>query len=101
MRKYPLLLVLLALCLLAQLTGCGIPEPQPTAEPEPDPSPEPVTVYTADRMKLESGLSALLPLCVADGGFYCLSVEKTGEAIPDTVIREAKKQWLSQKTVSL
>lgn len=92
MRKYPLLLVLLALCLLAQLTGCGISEPQPTAEPEPDPSPEPVTVYTAERRELDSGLSALLPLCAADGGFYCRSVEKTGEAIPDNVIREAKRR---------
>ena len=92
MCKHPALLILLTLCLLTQLTGCGILAPQQTAEPEPDPSPEPVPVYSADSRELESGHSDLLPLCAADDGFYCLSVEKTGEAIPDTVIREAKRR---------
>ena len=92
MRKHPLLLILLVLCLTAQLTGCGMFEPRKTAEPEPEPSPEPIPVYTAESTEIGGGLSALLPVCAAEEGFYCRSVEKIGEEIPDAVVREAKKK---------
>ena len=92
MRKHPLLLILLALCLTAQLAGCSVSEPQQTAEPEPEPSPEPVPVYTADSREIGDGLSALQPVCAAEEGFYCYSIEKTGESIPDAVVREAKRK---------
>ena len=92
MRKHPLLLILLVLCLTAQLTGCSIFEPQKTAEPEPEPSPEPLPVYTAEYTEIGGGLSALQPVCTAEEGFYCRSIEKTGEAIPDAVVREAKRK---------
>ena len=92
MRKNPLLLIFLALCLMAQLAGCGMFTPQPTAEPEPEPSPEPVRVFTADKAEIGGGLSALRPVLTAEEGFYCLSIEKTGEEIPDDVVREAKRK---------
>ena len=96
----PLALILPALLLSAAmlLTGCGasVSEVQPEAEPEP--TPEPVYAYTADFSEVGNGLSSLVPLCAVKGGFYCCSYEKTGEEIPEAVIREAK--WRNVEVVN-
>ena len=80
------------------LTGCGasVSEVQPEAEPEP--TPEPVYAYTADFSEVGNGLSSLVPLCAVKGGFYCCSYEKTGEEIPEALIREAK--WRNVEVVN-
>ena len=96
----PLALILPALLLSAAmlLTGCGasVSEVQPEAEPEP--TPEPVYAYTADFSEVGNGLSSLVPLCAVKGGFYCCSYEKTGEEIPEALIREAK--WRNVEVVN-
>ena len=96
----PLALIFTALLLSAAmlLTGCGasVSEVQPEAEPEP--TPEPVYAYTADFSEVGNGLSSLVPLCAVKGGFYCCSYEKTGEEIPEALIREAK--WRNVEVVN-
>ena len=96
----PLALIFTALLLSAAmlLTGCGasVSEVQPKAEPEP--TPEPVYAYTADFSEVGNGLSSLVPLCAVKGGFYCCSYEKTGEEIPEALIREAK--WRNVEVVN-
>ena len=96
----PLALIFTAMLLSAAmlLTGCGasVSEVQPEAEPEP--TPEPVYAYTADFSEVGNGLSSLVPLCAVKGGFYCCSYEKTGEEIPEALIREAK--WRNVEVVN-
>ena len=87
-----LLLPAVLLGLLLQLTACGISGIKQTEAEEPEPSPEPVLTYEADRTEISGGLSALVPVCATGEGFFCISTEKTGEDIPDAVIREAARK---------
>ena len=90
MRKCFILAVLL---LMLQLAACGITETQQHIVPdEPEPTPEPVLVYMAERKGIDSGLSVLEPVCASEDGFYLRSVEKSGEEIPEAVVREAKRK---------
>ena len=98
MRPLALIFTALLLSAVMLLTGCGasVSEVQPEAEPEP--TPEPVYAYTADFSEVGNGLSSLVPLCAVKGGFYCCSYEKTGEEIPEALIREAK--WRNVEVVN-
>ena len=96
----PLALIFTALLLSAAmlLTGCGVSVSEVQPEAEPEPTPEPVYAYTADFSEVGNGLSSLVPLCAVKGGFYCCSYEKTGEEIPEALIREAK--WRNVEVVN-
>ena len=80
--------MLAVLLLSGLLAGCGTEPSEPPEEPEQ--TPETVFGYTASFQKVSAGLSSLVPLCASKDGFFCVSTEKTGEAIPENVIRQAR-----------
>lgn len=84
--------MLSVLLLSGLLAGCGTDLPEQQNQQEPEPTPESVSVYTATFQQISPGLSALLPLCASEDGFFCASTEKTGENIPDQVIRQARQR---------
>ena len=87
-----LTLILFTLLLLAILAGCSVQRREALPTQEPEVPPEPSYAYTAEFTDADVGLLALTPRCAGNGGFYCTASEKTGEAIPENVVREAKRK---------
>ena len=57
----------------------------------PAPTEAPLTADVSFTPILNYGMD-LVPRCFSDGYFYCTSDEKTGEAIPDKVVKEAARK---------
>lgn len=65
-----------------------------TAAPEVTASPEPQPVYEwrSEFTPAETGAEYYTPVCFYDGGYFCTASIKTGENIPESVIRAARKK---------
>ncbi len=88
-----LALILTVCTFLTLCTGCAGKEVRQTViEEQPEATFEPVYGYTAEYSEVDCGLSALTPVFSDGSGFYCKSYDKTGENIPEDVIRAAKKK---------
>lgn len=87
-----LTLILFTLLLLAILAGCSVQRREALPTQEPEVPPEPSYAYTAEFTDVDVGLLALTPRCAGNGGFYCTASEKTGESIPEDVVRDAKRK---------
>lgn len=92
--------LLLCAASIFSLAACGgaesdsAPAALETALPEAAASPEPQPVYEwqAEFTPADTGPEYYTPVCFHDGGFFCTASIKTGENIPESVIREARKK---------
>lgn len=76
------------------MTGCGLSSSGKSADDtaEPATKPTPKFTFTTTLKELpDSGLN-FIPLLMEQDGYYAYAMEKTGEDIPESVIREAKQK---------
>ena len=92
--------LILCAATIFSLAACGgaesdsAQESPETAAPEVTESPEPQPVYEwqAEFSDAETGPEYYTPVCFHNGGFYCTASVKTGENIPESVIKAARKK---------
>ena len=84
------------------LTGCGEtqnaqsveeenPAPGTMQSQEPLSTPVPEFSWKSESVRIQQSDEGFVPLCFAGGCFYGSSFEKTGEKIPDEIIKAAKE----------
>ena len=73
------------------LAACGRSSQTP-ASVSPTPSPFPAIRYSAEARSIGEGESGFETLYVSESGIYALRTEKTGEDIPESVVKEAQKK---------
>lgn len=82
------LALLMALLMVLSLAACA--KTESPAEPQEE---SPAYAYAADYQRIESDSRSLTARCFTDEGFYAVSMEKVGEAIPEGVEPEYEGQY--------
>ena len=88
-------LILSVLLLSVLLTGCGTVSQESPPSPDelqPEETQEPLLGYTVSVLPIEGSRGECIAVCTYNGGFCFAAEERTGEEIPEAVVREAKRR---------
>lgn len=85
------ILLIPVLVLLLVLSGCTA-APTPEITPEPEETSAPGGGYHARFTEVGEFSAGFMALYAGEDGFYGITLEKTGEVIPEAVINEAKRK---------